>query len=127
PGTETAPDTGGACQLVLCWLSPAGRLVHVPPVRQCPAEVSCAGCVLPSRPSPCRGLSPPLSTLREKTPQGHPVGFPPSWPSACPARAQEPLGLPTFFDLSLPACRGLRTPADWPLLANADGLVLPSG
>jgi len=48
----------------------------VPPVRQCPAEVSCAGCVLPSRPSPCSGLSPPLSTMRDKTPQGHATGFP---------------------------------------------------
>jgi hypothetical protein len=40
---------------------------------------------------------------------------------------QESLGLPKFFDVSLPACHGLRTPADLPILANADGLVLPSG
>jgi len=40
---------------------------------------------------------------------------------------QERLGPPTFFDASLPACHGLRTPADLPLLANADGDVLPSG
>jgi hypothetical protein len=41
--------------------------------------------------------------------------------------AQESLGLATCFDVSLPACRGLWTPADLPLLAHADGLVLPSG
>ena len=40
---------------------------------------------------------------------------------------QEPLGLPKFFDVSLPACHGLRTPADLPLLAKSDALVLPSG
>src|SRR5215470_5850085 len=40
---------------------------------------------------------------------------------------QERLGPPTCFDASLPACHGLRTPADLPLLANADGRVLPSG
>ena len=40
---------------------------------------------------------------------------------------QERLGLPTCFDGSLPACRGLRTPADLPLLATTDGRVLPSG
>jgi hypothetical protein len=27
--------------------------------------------------SPCSGLSPPLSTMRDKTPQRYPVGFPP--------------------------------------------------
>lgn len=127
PGTDTDPETGVACQLVLCWLYPAGRLAHGGPVRPCPAEVSCAGCVLPSRPSPCSGLSPPLSTMRDTTPQGHPAGCPPSWPRACTERVQEPLGLPKFFDISLPACRGLWTPADRPLLAKADGPVLPSG
>src|SRR5215468_9005121 len=120
PSIDTDPETGVACQLWLCWLSPAGRLAPGSPVRQCPAEVACAGCVLPSRPSPCSGLSPPLSTMRDKTPQEHPVGFPPSWPSACTGRWQEPLGLPKFFDISLPACRGLRTPADRPILAKAD-------
>jgi hypothetical protein len=40
---------------------------------------------------------------------------------------QESLGLPKFFDVSLPACHGLRTPADLPILANADGLMWPSG
>src|SRR5262245_3836491 len=155
PGTETDPETGVACQLVLCWLCPAGRLAPVRPVRQCPAEVACAGCVLPSRPSPCSGLSPPRSPLREKTPQGHAAGFPwrrlpvlcstasrrlpqcsvsgfplPCLKSCRPRRGfprQEPVGLPTFFDISLPACRGLWTPTDRPLLATADRPVLPSG
>ena len=40
--------------------------------------------------------------------------------------AQERLGPPKFFDASLPACHGLRTPADLPILAHTDGLVLPS-
>src|SRR5262249_57318786 len=39
---------------------------------------------------------------------------------------QERLGPPKFFDASLPACHGLRTPADLPTLANTGGLVLPS-
>jgi hypothetical protein len=39
---------------------------------------------------------------------------------------QELLGSPTFFDASLPACHGLRTPADLAILANTDGRVLPS-
>ena len=97
------------------------------PVRPCPAEGACAGCVLPSRPASCRGLSPPLSTRRDKTPQGHPVGFPPSWPNACTERWQEPLGLPKFFDSSLPACHGLWTPADRHNLAKSVALMLPSG
>jgi hypothetical protein len=37
------------------------------------------------------------------------------------------MGPPPFFDASLPACHGLWTPADLPLLAKADGRVLPSG
>jgi hypothetical protein len=65
----------------LCWLCPAGRGAAGGPVQQCPAEVSCAGGVLPSRPSPCRGLAPPLRTTREKTPQG-----------ACGGRLPPPCG-----------------------------------
>ena len=65
--------------------------------------------------------------MRDKTPQGHPAGFPPSWPSACTERWQEPLGLPKFFDISLPACHGLRTPADRHNLATSVALMLPSG
>ena len=37
------------------------------------------------------------------------------------------MGLPKFFDASLPACHGLRTPADLHLLAISDVRVLPSG
>jgi len=116
------------------------------------------GSVLPSRPSPWRGLAPPPSPLRETTPHPPPAGVPsdstpppacpacplaaagPAWcrlrvsPSVPPARSpilrgfhsQEPLGPPTFCDASLPACHGLWTPADLPILATADGLVLPS-
>jgi len=40
---------------------------------------------------------------------------------------QEPMGLPKFFNVSLTACHGLWTPTDLLILANADGLVLPSG
>ena len=39
---------------------------------------------------------------------------------------QEPMGLPKFFDVSLPACHGLRTPADLHILALSDASVLPS-
>jgi hypothetical protein len=40
---------------------------------------------------------------------------------------QERLGLPKFFDVSLPACHGLRTPADLHNLAKSVALMLPSG
>jgi hypothetical protein len=36
------------------------------------------------------------------------------------------MGPPQFFDVSLPACRGLWTPADLCILANADALGSPS-
>jgi hypothetical protein len=39
---------------------------------------------------------------------------------------QELLGLPKFLCASLPACHGLRTPADLYILAFSDALVLPS-
>jgi hypothetical protein len=42
-------------------------------------------------------------------------------PSAPSFHAQECLGPPKCFDASLPACRGLRTPADLPLLAMSVG------
>ena len=42
------------------------------------------------------------------------------------SHSQEPRGPPTCFDASLPACHGLWTPADLPILAHADVLVLPS-
>ena len=158
-GPRKGPESGAACPLSPCRLSPAGRWAGVLPVRRCPAQVSCAGCVLPSRPSPCPWLSHAQSTRREKTPPRHPAGFPchqyfsaclSSVPRRCsgsgivpcpgfPFRAsravdqpatlpprQEPVGPPKFFDVSLPACRGLWTPADLHILANADALVSPS-
>ena len=39
---------------------------------------------------------------------------------------QERVGPPKFFNVSLPACHGLRTPADLSILANTDSLVWPS-
>jgi len=39
---------------------------------------------------------------------------------------RSPLGLPGFSDVSLPACHGLRTPADLHTLANPGASVLPS-
>jgi hypothetical protein len=47
-------------------------------------------------------------------------------PYAVAAHGEERLGPPTFLDVALPACHGLRTLADLPILAKADGLVLPS-
>ena len=48
-------------------------------------------------------------------------------PSSKVFHVQERLGLPKFFDASLPACHGLRTPADLHNLAKSVALVLPSG
>jgi hypothetical protein len=47
-------------------------------------------------------------------------------PSPDVCHGQEPLGPPTCFDASLPACHGLRTPADLHILTMTDALVLPS-
>ena len=47
-------------------------------------------------------------------------------PASVLPSGREPLGPPTFCDVSLPACRGLWTPADLRLLAHADALVWPS-
>ena len=48
-------------------------------------------------------------------------------PSSQVFHGQERLGLPTCCDASLPACRGLRTPADLHRLAMTEGRVVPSG
>ena len=48
-------------------------------------------------------------------------------PYAVACAVQEPLGPPKFFDASLPACHGLRTPADLHHLAIPVVRVLPSG
>jgi hypothetical protein len=69
-------DIGAACRRSPCWLFPAGRLACVLPIRRCPAPVSCAGGVLPSRPSPRTWLSHALRPLREKTPHPPPADLP---------------------------------------------------
>ena len=48
-------------------------------------------------------------------------------PSSKVFHIQERLGLPKFFDISLPACHGLRTPADLHNLAKSVARMLPSG
>ena len=48
-------------------------------------------------------------------------------PSSKVCHVQERLGLPTFFDGSLPACHGLRTPADRHPLAKSVARRLPAG
>ncbi len=48
-------------------------------------------------------------------------------PDTNASHVQERLGPPTCFDVSLPACHGLRTPADLHLLADTAVRVLPSG
>ncbi len=48
-------------------------------------------------------------------------------PDAAASHRQERLGLPTCFAGSLPACHGLRTPADRPNLATSVALLVPSG
>ena len=77
-------------------------------------------------------LPAPCSTATRRFQHGSVSGFPlPCLKSCRPDtvvfHGQERLGPPTCFDASLPACHGLRTPADLPLLANPDGRVLPSG
>ena len=47
-------------------------------------------------------------------------------PYLVPSHRQELMGPPKFLLASLPACHGLWTPADLPILALSDGLVLPS-
>jgi hypothetical protein len=39
----------------------------------------------------------------------------------------EPLGLPEFYDASLPACHGLMTPADLHILANIECFCVAFG
>ena len=73
------------------------------------------------------GLSTSQLRFRHRSVSGFPL---PCLTSRIPysdaSHAQEPLGAPTFFDVSLPACHGLWTPADLRILAPADALVWPS-
>jgi len=59
-----------------CLLLPAVRFACVAPILQCPAQVSFAGCVLPSGPSPCSWISHAQSTMPDKTPPRLAAGFP---------------------------------------------------
>jgi len=52
-------------------LFPAVRLACLYPIRLCPGQVSFAGYVLPSGPSPCGRLSRPPTTMPDKTPRWH--------------------------------------------------------
>ena len=118
---------GVACRLSLCWLCPAGRGASGGPLRPCPAAVSWAGGVLPSRPSPCPWLSHAPSTLRDTDTPAASGGFPCDrlLSSLCGVPAvsgRSRWGFPSALDASLPACHGLRTPADLPLLAISEGL-----
>ena len=75
---------------------------------------------------------PPWSTVVRRCQHCSVSGFPlPCLKSCIPDtvvfHGQERMGPPKFFDASLPACHGLRTPADLPLLAKVDGRVWPSG
>jgi hypothetical protein len=74
----------------------------------------------------------PWSTVERRFQHCSVSGFPlPCLRSCIPSskvfHVQERLGLPTFFDASLPACHGLRTPADLHHLALTAVRVLPSG
>ena len=129
-------------------LFPAVRLARIVPALHCPVRVSFAGYVLPSGPSPCSGLSPPLSSMPDKTP--HRLIEACRVSNTSPTRVLvplflmnsvsyfflntihpvtnflEPLGLPEFCGVSLLACHGLMTTADLLILAIADDSVLPS-
>ena len=74
----------------------------------------------------------PCSTVERRFQHCSVSGFPlPCLRSCIPSshvfHVQERLGLPKFYDVSLPACHGLRTPADLHNLAKSVALVLPSG
>ena len=74
----------------------------------------------------------PCSTVERRFQHCSVSGFP-LWclrscrPSSKVFHVQERLGLPKFFDVSLPACHGLRTPADLHNLAKSVARMLPSG
>src|SRR4029450_2249182 len=99
---------------VLCSIRLPNRIRWAFPVTVLlPLPASCFTATLRFQPCSVSGL--PLPCLKSSLP--YTVVF----------HGQERLGPPKFFAASLPACHGLRTPADLPLLANPDGRVLPSG
>jgi hypothetical protein len=80
---------------------------------------SCSAGLAPWSPAsprfpPCAGSGLPLPCLRSCR------------PSAVASHGEERWGPPTCFAISLPACHGLRTPADLSIRAQAAGLVWPS-
>lgn len=152
-GPHRGADIGAACPRSPWLLSPAGRLACVLPIRRCPAHVACTGSVRPVRPH-VRGF-PPLGVLcgrrrpsgiRRAFPLRRPVGrstAPPrfrpravsGFPLPCRMRrlpagdasaAPTPVGPPKCFGVSLPAGRGLWTPAHLRRLAQAEALGWPS-
>ena len=74
----------------------------------------------------------PCATVERRFPPCSVAGFP-LWclrsclPSSQVFHVQERRGLPTFYDVSLPACHGLRPPADLHNLAQSGALMWPSG
>ena len=87
------------------WAFPVTGLLHLP--------APCSTATLRFQPCSVSGF--PLPCLKSCRP--YTVVF----------HGQERWGTPTFFDASLPACHGLWTPADLPLLAHPAGRVWPSG
>jgi len=132
------------------WLFLSCPFSHVYPARLVRHEYHLESFVLPWGPSPCGWLSQPRTTMPHKTPQQHiaiatnlsapcsriqpePTPFPGFSPFRVPTPSvsslhlvQEPLGLPGFSDVSLPACHGLMTPPDLHSLAKPGISVLPS-
>jgi hypothetical protein len=78
--------------------------------------------------SACRGpWSPTTRRFQPWSVSGFPLPGLRSWrPDAVAAPGEERLGPPTCFAASLPACHGLRTPADLHLLATTAALVWPA-
>jgi hypothetical protein len=102
----------------------------------CPGCVAFPGCVLPSRPAPCDGLSPPQRTLLDTPPQSYPVGLPcastppPAWAWATAVR-RFPHGSVSGFPL--PCLRSWRPDTDvfhgrngWGLPRASTPLCLPA-
>ena len=75
-GPRPGPARGAACRLSPGRLSPAGRWAGVLPILRCPAPVSWAGGVLPSRPSPGPWLSHARRPRLDTTPPRQTAAFP---------------------------------------------------
>src|SRR4030095_5985519 len=90
-----------------------------------PAYGGCSRCQY------CSTFLRPWSPATHRFQHGSVSGFPLPCLKSCiqytvASHGEERLEPPKFFDASLPACHGLRTPADLSILAFTDGLVLPS-